>query len=222
MSGHLGFCSDEISATQGAFAGALSQDDEFGIALARLGDLDGDLRLDLAAGERNGSDGASGAGVLWAPFLDGAPVTPPASASPYGCGVNPAGSLVVGSGPPAVGTTLVLRPEDPTGAVVPVAASFLALAAFPAPGFPCGTPMPGWKLGGALAAGELLVALLPVPETLTGPSYFGPPPLAQPTSALNVPVTTGLLGQSVFAQDALFEPMTGVGLTNGLELVIGP
>jgi len=62
----------KISALVGGFAGALDNLDEFGSALARLGDLDGagPSRAALAVGAVFDDDGAPDAGAVWVLFLD--------------------------------------------------------------------------------------------------------------------------------------------------------
>ena len=59
----------KISETQGGFGGALDPGDRFGMALAALGDLDGDGVGDLAIGSESDDDGGSGAGAVWILFM---------------------------------------------------------------------------------------------------------------------------------------------------------
>ncbi len=54
-----------ISDTAGGFTGILNDADNFGFALASLGDLDGDGKLDLAAGAPGDDDGGLNRGALW-------------------------------------------------------------------------------------------------------------------------------------------------------------
>jgi hypothetical protein len=64
----------KISDTVGGFAGALNDLSDFGLALAPLGDLDGDGFLDLAVGAARDDDGGganSNRGAVWVLFLDG-------------------------------------------------------------------------------------------------------------------------------------------------------
>ena len=60
----------EISSTEGGFTGTLGEGDQFGEALASLGDLDGDGVTDLAAGARDDDDGGSERGAVWILFLN--------------------------------------------------------------------------------------------------------------------------------------------------------
>ncbi len=55
----------KISATEGGFYGELEAEDRFGVAMAELGDLDGDGVLDLAVTSLSDDDGAANAGCLW-------------------------------------------------------------------------------------------------------------------------------------------------------------
>ncbi len=59
----------KISATQGGFAGALADDDAFGIALASLADLDGNGTRELAVGAHGDDDGGLDRGAIWVLFL---------------------------------------------------------------------------------------------------------------------------------------------------------
>ncbi len=59
----------KISARQGGFAGTLRDFDNFGVSLARLGDLDGDEVTELAVGAHQDDDGGSASGAAWILFL---------------------------------------------------------------------------------------------------------------------------------------------------------
>ena len=62
----------KISDTQGGFTGILDDGDQFGVAAASLGDLDGDEVGDLAVGARRDDDGdnATDRGAVWILFLN--------------------------------------------------------------------------------------------------------------------------------------------------------
>ena len=60
----------KISSTQGGFGGALSDGDQFGAALALIGDVNGDGFPDLAVGAPGDDTGGTNRGALWILFLD--------------------------------------------------------------------------------------------------------------------------------------------------------
>jgi len=62
--------SHKISDTQGKLTGILRDQDEFGAALASVGDLDSDGTTDLAVGARLDNDGGMSAGAIWVLFLN--------------------------------------------------------------------------------------------------------------------------------------------------------
>ena len=60
----------KISSTSGGFAGPLDNDDLFGSAVARLGDLDGDGLAELVVGAEQDDDGFANCGAAWVLFLN--------------------------------------------------------------------------------------------------------------------------------------------------------
>jgi cysteine-rich repeat protein len=60
----------KISNTQGGFGGTVGQNDFFGGAVARLGDLDGDGIDDLAVGSARDDDGGPARGAVWILFMN--------------------------------------------------------------------------------------------------------------------------------------------------------
>ena len=60
----------EISATEGGFEGDLDDGDSFGVALASLGDLDGDGVSDLAVGAKLDDDGGINRGAVWILYMN--------------------------------------------------------------------------------------------------------------------------------------------------------
>ena len=60
----------KVSFLAGGFAGALDNDDRFGMSLAALGDLGGDGTTELAIGADQDDDGASAAGAVWIVSLE--------------------------------------------------------------------------------------------------------------------------------------------------------
>jgi len=153
------------------------------------------------------------------------PTSDPAVA-PYGCGVNPPGSLVVQSGSPSIGTTFVLGVDNPLGTQSAGAFPILALALAPDAAFPCGTSIPGWGMAAPGSPGELLLNLLPPDPVLflAGTPWTGP---GSPVPfALPVPGNCALVGLALYAQGALLDPgaTSGVplGLTEALVIRIRP
>jgi len=60
----------KISSTEGNFTGILDDEDQFGYAIAFLGDTDGDDVGDIAVSSIRDDDGVSGAGAVWILFLN--------------------------------------------------------------------------------------------------------------------------------------------------------
>ena len=130
---------------------------------------------------------------------------------------------MVVSGSPSAGETVVLGVDNPLGSQGVGALPFLALSLAPDPGFPCGTPIPGWGMAApGTAAGELLLGLPLAPELLfTAPVWAGP---GQPSPvALPIPDGPAVFGLRLYAQGLLVEPLAPTfALTEALELRIGP
>ncbi len=208
----------KIGDGEGGLTASLPTGGFFGSAGCSLGDVDGDGAVDLAVGAAF-HDGVfpTDHGAVYVLFLAGAGP----DVVPYGCGVNPADSLTVVSGEPAIGTVLTLGVDNPLGTQAAGSLPFVALALAPDPAFPCGTLVPGLGMGGTA---ELLINVLP-PDPLdpiggtpwTGPG--SPAPVVVP-----VPNDPLLIGLSVFSQAVLVDPSPGasvpIGLTDALELRI--
>ncbi len=145
----------------------------------------------------------------------------------YGCGLNPAGSLVHLGGEASLGSVVTLGVDNPVGTQAPGSLPFLGLAfaANPA-GPPCGTPLPGYGMAGGGSPGELLISLAaPNPfQVLAGAPWAGPG--SPSVFALPIPSSATLIGLSVFAQGILLDFTPGahvpVGLAGAAELRIGP
>ena len=60
----------KISDTEGSFAGALDNSDNFGRSVASIGDLDGDGVTDLAVGANGDDDGGNSRGAVWILFMN--------------------------------------------------------------------------------------------------------------------------------------------------------
>ncbi|MEM7310758.1 MAG: PQQ-dependent sugar dehydrogenase [Planctomycetota bacterium] len=151
--------------------------------------------------------------------------TDPDAVQPYGCGVNPDGSLVMTGAGAHIGGAVELELHNPLATQSPGALSALGLSAAPAPGFPCGALQPGFGMAGPLADGELLLSLSPGAflTPIAGSAWPGTPVGLQ----VPVPYLLTLVGTRVYLQGALVDPTfgggagVGVGLTNALELLIG-
>lgn len=61
----------KISDSEGGFSGELDNDDQFGSAIATLGDLNSDGFLDIAVGTPLDDDGGTDRGAIWILFLNG-------------------------------------------------------------------------------------------------------------------------------------------------------
>ncbi|QDU68132.1 Ig-like domain-containing protein [Engelhardtia mirabilis] len=146
-------------------------------------------------------------------------------AIPYGCGVNPAGSLTILSGAPVLGTSIELGIDNPLATQSAGSLPLLGIAAAPAPGFPCGLVLPGLGMGGAGAPGEVLIDIGPAGGLLTlyGSAWTGTGSPASISAA--IPADSALVGLSVYAQGLLLDlaPGAGVplGLTEALQLRLG-
>lgn len=149
-------------------------------------------------------------------------VNAPAGLSPYGCGVNPAGSLSVVSGLPRPGQSFVLAAHNPVGSQAPGSLAYLALSLAPAVGYPCGIPLPGFGFAGG--NGELLIDIGPgmMLSPLVGPALWNGAPA---NLTVNVPPSSSLVGLYVYAQSTIFDPSPGatvtLGLTNAMRVAIG-
>ncbi len=60
----------KISAEEGGFGGDLDNDDQFGGAVASIGDLNGDGVTDLAVGAQNDDDAGTDKGAVWILFMN--------------------------------------------------------------------------------------------------------------------------------------------------------
>jgi formylglycine-generating enzyme required for sulfatase activity len=147
-----------------------------------------------------------------------------AQATPYGSGINPAGSLDLTSGSPQIGASFQLTVRNTAVANPLPGQAFLSLSTQPAPGFPGGLLLPGLGLAFPGATGELLVDVVaPNPFLTLGPeTYLGG---SSPGAVFNlgVPFKPALIGLDLFAQGLLLTPAQNfsLGLTNGLEFQLG-
>lgn len=145
-----------------------------------------------------------------------------ATATTYGCGGNPAGSLTT-SGRPAIGVTMALRVDNPLGTQAPGALAVLAVAFAPHAAFPCGQLVPGYGMSAPGANGELLLDLGTVGLTLLAGPWAG---VGQPVGfTLTMPPAPYLYGLPLYAQGLLLDLQPAatvpIGLTTGVRLVVG-
>lgn len=147
-----------------------------------------------------------------------------ASAAAYGC-LNPPDSLRLLAGEPRLGSTMVLGVDNPNGTQSPGSLPFVFFSRSPAHGYPCGTSLPGFGMGGPGSSGEFLIdfgaaarlgRLIGTPWTGAG----NPTPVSCP-----LPADLAYLGLRVLVQAVMFDPTptTGkcFGLSAGLDLRIG-
>lgn len=132
------------------------------------------------------------------------------SSAVYGCG-NPTGSMAV-IGAAELGQSMQLSLADPTGQLPTPAISGLAISAAAAPGFPCGTMLPGFGLANG-TSGEVLLGS--VAALTLGSTYSGSPV----TFSLTLPSTPGLVGQQFYLQGLLASAR--IGLTEGVAVRVG-
>ena len=103
--------------------------------------------------------------------------------------------------------------------------TFLIFSDVPDAGFPNGLSIPGFGMSGPGANGELLISIVP-PNPAGG--VVGPPLPAVGPALLSLPIvpSTSLLGVSIYLQGLVADPSAALGvrlgLTNGIEIVIGP
>ena len=153
-------------------------------------------------------------------------VSLPASAqvTPYGSGINPAGSLELTSGSPWIGTSFQLSVRNTAAANPSLGFAYLYLSSQPAPGFPAGLVLPGLGLGAPGSSGELLIDVLPPNPFLTlGPTFYPGGTSSAAKFSLSVPANPSLAGVDVFAQGLLVTDNQGflLGLTNAQQITLG-
>lgn len=145
------------------------------------------------------------------------------SATVYGCGVNPVGSMTIAGADPNLGGFLDLGVDNPLGTQAVGSIPALFVAAFPAPQFPCGFSVNGYGMASQAAPGEVLVdvggpAFVLVRGLWTGagnPEIF----------SIGLPNDATLVGANLFIQGSMIDlspdPGYWVGLTDAVHLVIG-
>lgn len=148
-------------------------------------------------------------------------IVTPASATPYGAGINPANSLVTLAGVPSIGTVLTLGIDNPTGSQPAPGTGMLFLATQQDPLFVLtgtGILLPGYGMSGP--NGELLISVA-VPNPFMSKIAHGWAGAGNPMPVpLAIPNSFDLVGITVYAQGALFAG-SYVALTNGLRIYVG-
>ncbi|MCZ6598937.1 MAG: hypothetical protein O7B99_14970, partial [Planctomycetota bacterium] len=102
----------------------------------------------------------------------------------------------------------------------PSGAAFLRISLAPAPGFPCGTPLPGFGMTNpGVDNGELLIDLGQVQVMVDGVPWTGTGnPAALP---INIPGLPAIVGFKGFAQGAILSG-GNFGLTNAVTFSLLP
>ncbi len=132
----------------------------------------------------------------------------------YGCGANPAGSLIVLAGEPAIGRTLQVGIDNPRGTQAAGSIPLLYLALRADPWYPCGKLLPGFGQGGPGASGELLLDLSTVFLRMTGTPWKG---TGEPVPfAIEIPSDPSLVGLEFRAQGVLVDMSATYGVRFGL------
>jgi formylglycine-generating enzyme required for sulfatase activity len=155
--------------------------------------------------------------------LVGVSLSASAQVSPYGSGINPAGSLELTAGSPQIGTSFQLSVRNTAASNPSLGFAYLYLASQPAPGFPAGLVLPGLGLGSPGAPGELLLDVLPPNPFLTlGPTFYPGGTSSGANFSISVPSNPSLAGVDLFAQGLLVTDNQGflLGLTNALQITL--
>ena len=183
---------EEISNQRGGFEGQLDDADQFGLSVARLGDLDGDGRLDLAVGAPGDDDGGEARGAVWNLFLDGFPSFPASSIVRNGSGINPLGFTEMSAS--IIGTTWS------TCVDISAAGATMSLVSIGVGPMTVPTPM-----------GEFLVC----------PPLLGMPNLGMGAHAIAIPRDVSLVGLTLYSQAATYTFPGILSLTNAIDITIG-
>ncbi len=169
------------------------------------------------------TDQRSGAADVYAAAVDatGAIGLGLASATPYGCGGNPAGSLGT-TGRPAIGSTMAFHLTNPL-ATQPAGSFGFFVLGLGQLAFPCGVSVPGFGMASPGAAGEFLVDIGGTYALLGGAPWFGGASTVD--YAFATPFATNLLGLPLFLQGLMVDFAPGApipfGLSTATRLVLG-
>ena len=207
---------DKLGGSSSVYDFELENGEEFGRSLARLGDLDGDDAPELLIGLPGANEGGLDRGALRVVFPTAVPTGP---GYPFGCGVNPAGSMSLPFGQPIPGGDVELWITNPLGNQNPGTQVYVALAFEPTKNAPCGLLVPGW--GMQAGVGELLLDVPSLFSIQVAQPWTGFPTI-HPVSIPNDPQVQGA---RFFAQAFLLDgsqPASpfGVGLTEAIEILV--
>ena len=142
-------------------------------------------------------------------------------ATPYGCGVNPPGSLQLVSGDGTIGATMVFALDNPLGTQTPGIAPRLMASQVASSTFPCGDLREGFGMDGG--AGEVLIHLGQVYDTIIGTPWGGAgiPSLV----TIVIPDDPALVGLDMYLQGLFVDGTPGVlvrsALTSALHVTVG-
>jgi len=196
--------------------------DEVGFLYVAAFNNDRVIRYDAANGSFDSIFVTDGSGGLDGP-ISVTPIPLPAAVTPLGCGVNPAGSFVLASGQPSIGTPVTFHVDNPIGMMNIGAISIIAVAHAPNVLYPCGSVFPGFGMGPLGTPGEYLLDGATTFAFLLGSLWGGP---GNP-SVFNtmIPMNLNLVGETVFLQGVMNDggggPGNQIGLTEGLEFLVG-
>lgn len=137
---------------------------------------------------------------------------------PYGCGTNPAGSLVHLDGLPELGGSVTLGVDNPLGSHALGSAAYLKLSLVN-DAFSCGISLAGFGMDGGAGALEIDLG---TSFSSIGPAIWLGPGNPAPISVA-FPDKPKLVGVSFVAQGLMLDFLQGrVGLSESRELVVGP
>ena len=121
-------------------------------------------------------------------------------------------------GSTVIGSTLTVGVDNPLGTQTPGSPALLAVSTTPAPGYPCGLPVPGYGMAGG--PGELLIGFAGANWTQGPAVWNGPGQFA--TFQLALPNAPALIGKHVYLQGAILDVTgpNGIGLAEALDVEI--
>ncbi|MEW6074400.1 MAG: right-handed parallel beta-helix repeat-containing protein [Planctomycetota bacterium] len=147
----------------------------------------------------------------------------PAETAIYGAG-NPAGSMMVVAGRPAIGTSFTLGVDNPLGTQAPGSLGLFLFSTLPDANYPNGTPFPGWGMDGG--AGQILINLTFVDWSISAVAGIWAGAGSPVPYTLPIPDEPAFVGLRLFAQGVILDlttppPGIWIGLARAAELMIG-